>query len=87
MPIKHAALKQLRKDRKRQVRNQAVRSELKTVTKRFLALLKGQKLDEARALIRDVAKKYDRAASSRVVHPNTAARYKSRLMRRLNAAK
>jgi len=84
MPIKHAALKQLRKDRRRQARNQAVRSELKTLTKRLLALLKSQQLNEARALMQVVAKRYDRAASKRVIHPNTASRYKSRLMRRIS---
>ena len=84
MPIKHAALKQIRKDRKRQARNQAARSELKTLTKRLLTLLQEQKLDEARTLIHVVSQKYDHAASRRVIHPNTAARYKSRLMRRLN---
>ena len=84
MPIKHAALKQIRKDRKRYQRNQAIRSELKTLTKRLLILLKGQQLDEAKTLIRLVAKRYDHAASKGIVHRNTAARYKSRLMRRLN---
>ena len=85
MPIKHAALKQIRKDRKRYQRNQAIRSELKTLTKRLLVLLKGQQLDEAKTLIRLVAKRYDHAASKGIVHRNTAARYKSRLMRRLNS--
>ena len=47
MPIKHAALKQLRKDKKRQQRNQAVRSELRTLTKRLLGLLKGLGAAEA----------------------------------------
>ena len=83
MAIKHAALKQLRKDRKRQSRNQAVRSELKTLTKRFATLVTTQKMDEARALIHTVASKYDRAASKGVIHRNTAARYKSRLSKRL----
>jgi small subunit ribosomal protein S20 len=84
MPIKHAALKQIRKDRRRHQRNQAIRSELKTLTKRLLALLSAKKLDEARQIIHLVAKKYDRAASRHVIHRNTAARSKSRLMRRIN---
>ena len=83
MPIKHAALKQLRKDRGRHDRNQAVRSELRTLTKRFLTLLKEQKLEDARSLLHTVAQRYDRAASKRVIHPNTAARHKSRLARRV----
>ena len=86
MPIKHAALKQIRKDRKRRQRNQAVQSELKTVTKRLLTLLRDQKLDEAKTLIRVVISKYDRAASKGIIHRNTAARYKSRLNARLTKA-
>ena len=86
MPIKHAALKQIRKDRRRRQRNQAVRSELKTLTKRLIVLLKEQKRDEARTLIQHLAKKYDHAASRHIIHRNTAARYKSRLMRRLSQA-
>ncbi len=84
MPIKHAALKQLRKDRPRQQRNQAARSELHTLTKRFLTLLAEQKAQEARTLLPLIAKRLDHAASRHVIHRNTAARSKSRLMRRLN---
>ena len=84
MPIKHAALKHLRQNRTRRARNQAVQSEIRTLTKRLLGLLKEQKLDEARSLLHVVAGKYDRAAAKHVIHPNTAARYKSRLARRLN---
>lgn len=86
MPIKHAALKQIRKDRTRSARNHTVRSELKTLTKRLLTLLRNQQLDDARTLMRAVAKKYDRAASKGIIHRNTAARYKSRLMRRLTSS-
>lgn len=86
MPIKHAALKQIRKDRTRHARNQAVRAELKTLAKRFLTLLSQQKRAEAAALLRLLAKRFDRAASRRVIHPNTASRYNSRLSRRLNRA-
>ena len=83
MPIKHSALKQMRKDRKRHQRNQAVQSELKTVTKRFLTLLKAQKRQEANALLPLLVQRFDRAASKGIIHANTASRYKSRFMRRL----
>lgn len=85
MPIKHAALKQIRKDRKRQQRNQALRAELKTLTKQLLRLFKAQNVAEAKSLIHVVVRRYDRAASQHVIHRNTAARSKSRLMRRLNS--
>ena len=86
MPIKHAALKQIRKDRSRQRRNQAVRSELKTLTKRFHTLLNEKKLEDAKQLILQLTKQYDHAASKRVIHRNTASRFKSRLTLRLNKA-
>lgn len=83
MPIKFAAARQLRKDRKRQQRNQALRSELKTLARRLARLLKGRQSDEARTLLRLLTKKLDRAASKGIIHRNTAARTKSRLARRL----
>ena len=83
MPNKHAALKQIRKDRVRQARNQAARSELKTMTKRFHDLLTTRKLDEAAAFIPQLASRFDRAASVGIIHRNTASRSKSRLMGRL----
>ena len=84
MPIKHAALKQLRKDKVRHARNQSVESELKTFTKQFLTLINAKKVEEARNLLHTIEKKYDRAASKHVIHRNTASRIKSRLTRRLN---
>ena len=86
MPILHAALKQMRKDRKHAQQNQAIRSELKTLTKQLLILLKEQKSDEASSLMRLVAKKWDRAASKGVIHRNTASRQKSRLSLQINRA-
>lgn len=81
MPIKHAALKQIRKDRPRVERNRAVRSELKSLAKQLRALLSAQQLDDARRLIQTIAKRYDRAVAKGVIHRNTASRSKSRLMR------
>ena len=87
MPIKHAALKQIRKDRVRAQRNQAIHAEVKTLTKRLLTLLEEKKFDEASTLIQTVSKKFDHAASRNVIHRNTAARAKSRLMRQMNQRK
>ena len=84
MPNKHAALKQIRKDRVRQTRNHAIRSEVKTLTKQLHQLLDAKKLDEAAAIMKSVTRQYDHAASAGVIHRNTASRLKSRLMSRLN---
>lgn len=68
---------------KRAERNKAVRSEMKTRTKRALDTAGTDESDEA---VRQAVKRIDSAASKGVIHPNTAARKKSRLMRRVNAA-
>ncbi len=83
MPIKRAALRQLRKDRKRSVRNQAAESELKTLKKRFLTLAASNNRDEAAKLFPKLMRRFDQAAAKGRIHHNTAARTKSRLMKRL----
>ena len=67
---------------KRAERNKAVRSEVKTRTKNALATIGTE--DNAEAL-RLAVKRIDKAATKGVLHPNTAARKKSRLMKRINA--
>jgi small subunit ribosomal protein S20 len=68
---------------KRAERNKAVRSEVKTRTRNALATIGTE--DNAEAL-RLAVKRIDKAATKGVLHPNTAARKKSRLMKRINAA-
>ncbi len=69
---------------KRRVRNKAVRSELRTRT-RHAATADVSTADGAEAL-RMAIKRTDQAAAKGVIHKNTAARRKSRLVRRVNAA-
>lgn len=83
MPIKHAAVKQLRKDRTRAQRNVAVSSALKTLQKRVRVLLAQQQRDEVVRLLPAVMRQFDRAAAKGVIHKNVASRTKSRLMRRV----
>ena len=65
-------------------RNKAVKSELKTRVRNAVAAAGTPEADEnARAAV----KRIDKAASKGIIHPNAAARRKSRLMKRLNAAK
>ena len=83
MPIKHAALKQLRKDRRRVPRNRALRSALKTLQKQVGALLDAKKRDEVLKLLPSLMKRFDQAAAKGVIAKNAASRTKSRVMRRL----
>ena len=67
---------------KARVRNKAVRSELKTRTKNVVTAAEtdAADLEEATKL---AIKKIDKAASKGVIHKNTAARKKSRLLKQI----
>jgi len=64
-------------------RNKAVKAELKTRTKQVDASLG---TDDSADAVRLAVKRIDMAASKGIIHKNAAARKKSRLMKRVNAA-
>jgi small subunit ribosomal protein S20 len=68
---------------KRAERNKAVKSELKTRVKNATASV-GQEHHEED--LRLAVKRLDMAAAKGVIHPNQAARRKSRLMKKVGAA-
>ncbi len=68
---------------KRHERNKAVKAEMRTRTKRVEATLGTDDSDEA---VRAAIKRIDSAASKGIIHKNAAARKKSRLMKKVNAA-
>jgi small subunit ribosomal protein S20 len=63
-------------------RNKAVKSELKTRVKTASQAPEGDERDEA---VRLAVKRLDMAAAKGIIHPNQAARRKSRLMKKLAA--
>jgi small subunit ribosomal protein S20 len=68
---------------KRAERNKSVKSELKTRMKKAVSTLGTEENDEA---VRLAVKKLDKASGAGVIHPNAAARRKSRLAKKVNAA-
>ncbi len=74
-------IKRNRQTVKRQARNKAVRSELRTRTKRAISAIEedAENADEA---LRLAIKRIDKAAAKGVIHKNQAANRKSRLMKR-----
>ena len=87
MPNTKSAEHRMRNSARRHLHNQGIKSRLKTLEKKFLALLTEGKKDEAGAAWRTVSSAFDKAAKSGVLHPNNASRKKSRLALRLAAAK
>jgi small subunit ribosomal protein S20 len=84
MPYRHAAYKQIKKDKKRTLRNKAVKSELRTAIKKFQSLLKDKKLDQARTYLKELNSKITKAKSKGAFHKNTASRKVSRLYKELS---
>ena len=68
---------------KRAERNKAVKSELKTRVKKATASVGTDIQDDD---VKLALKRLDKAATKGVIHPNQAARRKSRLMKKINAS-
>jgi small subunit ribosomal protein S20 len=85
MPIKRASFKDLRKSKKRHLKNINIRTELHTLNKKFDSLVLGKKGAEAKEALKALLSKIDKAASKGIIHKNAASRKASRLMKRLAA--
>jgi small subunit ribosomal protein S20 len=81
-----SAIKRIRQNERRRLRNRGVRSKLRTAVKTARTAL-GASGTDARAVVSEAMRALDKAVTKGVVHRNTAARKKSALARRLVAAK
>jgi len=82
---KSSALKAMRQSVKRRDRNRRNVSQLKTNVKKLRAAIAKGDAEGARKMLDETVSEIDRAARKGIVHDNAAARYKSRLQRRVNA--
>jgi small subunit ribosomal protein S20 len=80
-----SAIKRIRQNEKRRVRNAAVRSTVRTSVKGARTAIESGQADQARATLLRTVQILDKAVTKGVIHENTAARKKSRLTRQLNA--
>lgn len=78
-----SAKKHMRSDERKRVRNQKVRSKVKTLVKRAEQSI-GSTQEITVETVRLACSELDKAASKGVIHKNNAARRKSRLMAKLN---
>ena len=78
-------IKRNRQTVKRNLANRKVRSEIQTRTKNADAAI-AEGADNADELVREAIAKIDKAAANGTMHKNKAARKKSQLAKRLNAA-
>jgi small subunit ribosomal protein S20 len=91
MPHTKSAKKRLRQNEKRRLSNRAVKKAIKTQIKKVLEIAQTSPVEQLRQEFNLAAKKLDKAAAKKIVHPNLAARKKSQLARLVhekeNAAK
>ncbi len=76
-------IKRNRQNVKRRLRNKSTRSEMNTRIKSAVAAAEAGSAD-AHEKLRAAVKRIDKAATRRVIHKNTAARRKSRLLREVS---
>ena len=82
----NSAQKATRVHAKKTERNKPVRSSVRTAVTKARNLLEQKDMDAAKVAVVEAAAALDRAAKKGVIHPNNAARRKSRLAKQLNAA-
>jgi small subunit ribosomal protein S20 len=73
----------MRQDERRKARNRAVKSEIKSASKRVTG---ASSADDAAKALPEAASVIDRAAKKRVIHWKTAARKKSKLAKQAKAS-
>lgn len=86
MPNTRSAAKQVRVQERRRLRNQSVRSATRTFVRKAEEQVTAGAAETAPEAVREAVSALDRAARKGVIHPNAAARKKSRLMKKLNSA-
>ncbi len=84
MPRRRTSLKSNRINKRKHARNLKIKLQLKKAIKKFQELLSEKNSGEAKTFIAKVFSQLDKAAKKNIIHPATANRRKSRLMRRLN---
>ena len=79
-------IKRNRQNEKRRVRNRIFRGRARTIISKAQAAIESGNKDTAADAIKMAISSLDKAAEKGVIHKNNAARRKSRLMKKLNAA-
>ncbi|MFH0963664.1 MAG: 30S ribosomal protein S20 [Planctomycetota bacterium] len=80
-----SAEKRVRQNMARRARNRAQTSALRSQVKKLRTVVAGGSRDDARKTLSETAKAIDQAAAKGLIKKGTAARYKSRLARSVNA--
>lgn len=87
MPNTKSAKKRHRQSLERRTRNRAAKSVIKTRVRDVRDAVGSHDLAKAEAAFKSAAKTLDQGGAHRVIHPNKAARLKSRLQQLIRKSK
>lgn len=76
--------KRIKVNERRRVRNQTYRSATRTIVRKAERAIAVDASDETATALKAAISQLDKAAGKGIIHPNAAARKKSRLMARFN---
>ena len=82
-----SGLKNIRRNENRRLRNRAEKSRLRGQMRKVLAAIAKKDKKASNDELKSAYRLLDRAASSKVIHRNAAARYKSRLAEKVAGLK
>jgi small subunit ribosomal protein S20 len=80
-----SAIKRVRQNEKRRLRNRSDRSELRSQIKKLRKAIDAGKVEDAQKLLPETVSMVDVMVKKGVIHENAGNRYKSRLSKRLTA--
>ena len=80
-----SAIKRIRSNERKRIRNRVYNSRTRSQVKKARLLIEGNDKDQAIVETREAIRLLDKSANKGIIHPNNAARRKSRLMNHLNA--
>jgi small subunit ribosomal protein S20 len=81
-----SALKAHRQNIVHRERNRQLRSQLRGALRAIRALIEEDEFDKAKAELKGTVALIDRMVTKGVIHKNAAARYKSRIQKKVSAA-
>ena len=84
MPQRKNAIKSLRVDKKKRLRNLRIKNDLKKSLKDFQRLIAAKNTQDAKKSLNECISKLDKAARKELIAKNTASRKKSQLTIALN---
>lgn len=87
MPNTKSAEKRLRQNAVRRVRNRSMRRAVRSQCRKVREAVVAGDVERAETEFRMAAKRLDQAGAKRIIHPNSAARVKSRLSAAIKAIK